>query len=64
MPDDEFRGDTLPGWKHKIKDWFPEVIKNARYEYDFGDGWAHKIEFEKRLPREDGIMYPQVTGGK
>ena len=34
------------------------------YEYDFGDGWTHKILVEKFLPRDNSISYPICIGGK
>lgn len=34
------------------------------YEYDFGDGWLHKIVLEKILPRCSDTHYPVCTKGK
>lgn len=34
------------------------------YEYDFGDGWEHRIEVEEVLPAEPGREYPAYLGGK
>lgn len=34
------------------------------YEYDFGDGWEHKIRIEKILPAEKGKRYPVCLAGK
>jgi hypothetical protein len=36
----------------------------AVYLYDFGDGWEHKVELEKILPREAGVRYPICLGGE
>ncbi len=33
------------------------------YEYDFGDGWRHRVEVEKRLEPDDRVAYPLCTGG-
>ncbi len=33
------------------------------YEYDFGDGWAHDVLFEGRLPAEKGKRYPLCLEG-
>lgn len=41
----------------KVKDTF-------NYEYDFGDGWSHKIIVEKILPRDNKIKYPICIAGK
>jgi hypothetical protein len=34
------------------------------YEYDFGDGWAHKITLEKILPYDPDATLPQCVKGK
>lgn len=35
------------------------------YEYDFGDGWTHKVVVEEIKPADsDAKRYPIVTGGK
>ena len=34
------------------------------YEYDFGDGWIHKITVEKFLPRDSKKSYPVCIDGK
>ncbi len=34
------------------------------YEYDFGDGWEHDIEFEGRFPRVPGEKYPLCLDGQ
>lgn len=33
------------------------------YEYDFGDGWRHWIEFETELPVAANEAYPQLIDG-
>jgi hypothetical protein len=35
-----------------------------RYEYDFGDGWLHKVLVEKILPPEPGQHYPVCIKGR
>jgi hypothetical protein len=34
------------------------------YEYDFGDGWSHRITLEKTLERDDDKPLPRCTGGR
>ncbi len=45
-----------------------ELIKNEGdvfyYEYDFGDGWLHKITLEKILPYDKNQKYPFCIAGK
>lgn len=63
IPDDEWESDDLPGWKEKIRDWFPKERK-MNYEYDFGDGWGHFVELEKIMPAQKGTKYPACIAGK
>lgn len=37
--------------------------KKFHYEYDFGDGWEHLIEFEGATPAESGTKYPCCVEG-
>jgi len=57
-------GETLPGWKEKIVDWFTMENRKTDYTYDFGDNWEHKIELEKILPREKSVKYPICVKGR
>lgn len=33
------------------------------YEYDFGDGWLHRVKVEKLLPFDPRLRYPLCVGG-
>lgn len=41
-----------------------EEKDKLEYEYDFGDGWVHKIVLEKVLPYEKGAPLAQCIKGK
>ena len=41
----------------KEKEWLT-------YEYDFGDGWEHKLVLEKKLPFDSAIKLPHCIKGK
>ncbi|OGC94697.1 MAG: hypothetical protein A2W25_15890 [candidate division Zixibacteria bacterium RBG_16_53_22] len=64
-PDEEFTSDlmVIPERNTPVIKWFSAGRKSATYEYDFGDGWEHKITFEKILPREKGLKYPRCIAG-
>jgi len=64
--DDFFLVDEkiLPGWKHKISKFETLIPATFVYEYDFGDGWRHKIDFEEIKPGEAGVTYPRCIKGK
>ena len=66
IPDEEFDFDM------KIKDEntfkLAQLLKNEKdsmqYEYDFGDGWQHKIMLEKILPFDKDAQLPACIKGK
>ena len=65
IPDENgFSEGTLAGWKNSIAKYFSAQNSKARYEYDFGDGWAHIITLEKILPRDENFKYPICIDGK
>lgn len=38
-------------------------VKQFIFEYDFGDGWEHVVEFEKAVEPQKGVKYPRCTAG-
>lgn len=34
------------------------------YEYDFGDGWMHRVEVERAAPIDQSRQYPICTAGR
>jgi hypothetical protein len=41
-----------------------KVKATIKYEYDFGDGWLHKITLEKTHQADANITYPHLLDGK
>ena len=66
IPDDEFptATPTLAGWETRIVDHFYEVGITAEYEYDFGDGWLHKVTLEGILLGDADSQYPLCIEGE
>jgi len=67
LPDDEFFDENRPilaGWETNMSDYFIKPQTTGRYEYDFGDGWAHKIELEEILSLGSDIKYPHCIDGR
>ncbi|HAF50353.1 MAG TPA: hypothetical protein DCL04_04490 [Synergistaceae bacterium] len=63
--DDLFLGrEVISEHAQKIANWFSMENRVANYIYDFGDGWEHRIELEKILPRDENIEYPICIAGK
>lgn len=65
IPDNEsFGHEVLPGWKVPITKYFTEPGKLAIYDYDFGDGWSHRVLLEAMLLKKKGAKYPQCIAGE
>jgi pRiA4b ORF-3-like protein len=65
-PDPEFAdmgSETLSEKRYTIADLAPAAKKNFVYEYDFGDGWCHKIVVEKVLPPDPALKHPVCVAG-
>src|SRR5262245_56392125 len=65
IPDDDFPDErpTTPGWALSVAPYFVEQGATARYLYDFGDDWVHRVTFEGRTPRMPNTAYPLCAGG-
>ncbi|MEI7811219.1 MAG: plasmid pRiA4b ORF-3 family protein [Ignavibacteria bacterium] len=67
IPNEEYEAfdrKVLHEHKIKISKYFNKDNNTARYEYDFGDSWIHKIRLEKIIPAVAGEKYPKCTAGK
>lgn len=65
-PDSEEFGDkikTKDERSEEVSQWLKKVNDFIYYEYDFGDGWIHKITLEKVEPFKAG-RYPKLLDGK
>jgi hypothetical protein len=60
-PDGDNFVKTKPGWEIKINKEINKIGQKIGYEYDFGDGWEHEIEFEKYIDQE--IKKPKCIDG-
>lgn len=67
IPDPEFEFDLGMSTKNELDFCLHDIVKNPKdkftYEYDFGDGWEHKIVLEDVLPL-DFSDSPLVIKGK
>jgi hypothetical protein len=66
IPDDEYPTgkQTLRGWEVGIADYFQGASPAAVYLYDFGDSWAHVVQYEGDVPARRGAKYPRCVGGE
>ncbi len=56
--------DTINSDKVKLKTLLFEEKSHLKYEYDFGDGWVHKVLLEKIIPYEKGLILSRCIAGK
>ena len=67
MPaENEFENDqeSLVDFDERIADYFSMKNATAEYEYDFGDGWTHKVELEGIFPKASKQKYPTCLAGE
>jgi hypothetical protein len=48
----------------RLCDLLGEVQREIVYEYDFGDGWEHRIVLEQTEPANEFMSYPLCTAGE
>lgn len=65
IPDDDFDWSraTLPDWEIPIADYFTMENRIATYDYDFGDGWRHRVCLEKIEQAQSETEYPHCVAG-
>ena len=63
IPHPDFDMDVTDGREVYLQDIISNPKDNFVYEYDFGDGWQHKIVLEKNLPLGSSES-PVVIKGK
>ena len=56
--------DTLDSRGVKLKQILNRDNPVILYEYDFGDGWAHRIELEQVIDKGDKERVPRCIGGE
>ena len=62
-PDSDDMCDVLDERELKLSKYLSDPKDKIYYEYDFGDGWMHKIELRKILDNDAKSKYPQIIGG-
>jgi len=65
IPTDVFvDAPPLPGWDYRVADVLTPDHPQMEYEYDFGDGWRHRVLLEEALAAAPGKKYPRCTAGE
>jgi len=61
-------GDELDDMKSEVRVKLDKLLHKEKdslvYEYDFGDGWEHKVLLEKILPFDETVKTPICIKGK
>ena len=50
--------------KERVSSLLLKEKDSLTYEYDFGDGWQHKVTLEKIIPYDSSIQLPSCIKGK
>lgn len=65
VPDDDWGDpDVLAGWDVLVADYLTMTNRSLVYAYDFGDGWEHRVQLEKILPRPKNLELPRLVSGR
>jgi len=65
VPDPDFDfAETLDENKFRLNQLLKKEKESINYEYDFGDGWVHKIALEKILPFDPETPLPLCIKAK
>lgn len=64
IPDDEYEDNSLAGWDISLNQFFKEPGDEATYDYDFGDGWHHRVVMEGIYLQEEEKKYPGCLYGE
>ena len=63
--DDElFGSEVQTEWQVPVTRYLGAPGDKCHYEYDFGDGWLHRVTLKKVHALQAGAKYPICTGGR
>lgn len=64
MPDPDYPTDDLDERRYTLAQVLPVVGDSLRFEYDFGDGWVHRVTTETIEAENPTHTYPRCVAGK
>ncbi len=64
IPNEDYDENMKDGRKKKLQNALKKVNTHIDYEYDFGDGWQHRVTLEKILPANPQQTRPALLKGK
>ncbi len=63
-PDEGLGPRALDEDAHRLDQVLSAAGEAFRWDYDFGDGWRHRVEVEAIEPADPAITYPRCIGGR
>lgn len=63
-PDPDWEDGTIPERGVRVGTLLKKEKQWITYEYDFGDGWEHRVVLEKVFPYESGARAPKCIAGR
>ena len=63
IPDEDGIAETIDEREVLLRNIVGQGVKRFIFEYDFGDGWDHVVEFEGAVAPEKGARYPRCIKG-
>lgn len=66
--DDDWASPGMPATRDERDFRVSQLLRREKdwltYEYDFGDGWEHRVTLQKILPYDVAVPLPACTGGR
>jgi hypothetical protein len=56
--------EVYPGWEIPVLSYYNDLGVTAKYLYDYGDSWWHKIQLEGYLLKNKKFKYPLCIDGE
>jgi hypothetical protein len=64
VPDPDYDDGTVPEERVRISALLKKENDSLIYEYDFGDGWEHRVTLEKIIAGAPGEILPRCIAGR
>ena len=62
--DPDFPNDDLDERRYTLAHVLPRVKDSLRFDYDFGDGWQHRVTLEAIVSADPDARYPRCVAGR
>lgn len=62
--DSDFPNDDLDERRYTLAQLLPRENDALRFDYDFGDGWEHRVTVEAIVAVDAAVRYPRCVAGR